>query len=303
MTRPRIGIDLGGTKIAIIAFDRQERVIHQARVPTPRNDYHASIRALRDLVLAAENAIGTTASVGIGMPGSLSPNTGLVQNSNSVWLNGTPFDRDLMAALDRPIRFANDADCFALSEATDGAGADATSVFGVIVGTGCGGGIVINGRLLAGPNGASGEWGHMPLPWQASDEHPGPRCWCGRDGCLETWLSGSGLERDHAHVTGEAVSAREIAVRAANGDPAAQATLARHLDRFSRALGVIVSILDPQMIVLGGGLSQMPHLYERLPAMVAARAFADAARVDIRRPVHGDASGVRGAARLWDHAG
>lgn len=301
MTPPRIGIDLGGTKIAIIAFDAQERLIHEARIPTPRNDYAASIRALRDLVLATEAAIGAVASVGIGMPGSISPNTGLVQNSNSVWLNGQPFHRDLITALERPLRFANDADCFALSEATDGAGAGAASVFGVIVGTGCGGGLVVDGQLLAGPNGASGEWGHMPLPWPTMEEYPGPQCWCGRHNCLETWLSGSGLERDHLVVTGERLSARDIAASAETGDPAAMATLERHLDRFARALGVLVSIIDPHVIVLGGGLSSMPHLYRRLPAMVAARAFADTARIDIRRPVHGDASGVRGAARLWDN--
>lgn len=234
------------------------------------------------------------------MPGSLSPVTGRVQNANSTWLNGRPLDRDLAAALGRPVRLANDANCFALSEATDGAAAGAASVFGVILGTGCGGGIVVDGRLVDGPLGVGGEWGHNPLPRPSADEVPGPPCWCGRHGCMETWVSGPGLAADHARATGERQSAETIAARAETGDEVALATMARHADRLARGLAHVVNILDPAVIVLGGGLSKLGHLYRNLPGLMAPHIFADAPHVDVRPPRWGDASGVRGAARLWD---
>jgi fructokinase len=223
-----------------------------------------------------------------------------MQNANSTWLNGRPFDRDLAAALSTPVRLANDANCFALSEAIDGAGENARTVFGVILGTGCGGGIVVNGRLLDGPRGIGGEWGHNPLPWTTSDEYPGPQCWCGRKGCLETWVSGPGMAADHARVTGETHTAIEIAARASAGNGAAMATLSRHAARLARGLAHVVNIIDPDVLVLGGGLSQLSHLYEQLPPLMAPHIFADQASVVIKTPKWGDASGTRGAARLWD---
>ncbi|MCT8973173.1 ROK family protein [Microbaculum marinisediminis] len=294
----RIGIDLGGTKIAGIVFDDADTVVAETRGPAPRDDYRATIAAVVDAIGALETQAGGTGTVGIGMPGSISPVTGRVQNSNSVWLNDKPFAEDVQAALGRPARFSNDANCFALSEATDGAAAGADSVFGVIMGTGCGGGVVVGGRIVEGPNRCGGEWGHTPLPWSTAEEHPGPRCWCGRLGCLETWLSGSGLERDFAQATGRALSGPEIAARAAD-DPACEAALERHVSRLARALAMITNIIDPAVIVFGGGLSQLPHLYARVPPAMAPYVFADKPKIDIRPPAHGDASGVRGAARLW----
>ncbi|MEJ8573415.1 ROK family protein [Microbaculum marinum] len=295
----RLGIDLGGTKIAGIAFDRSDRILAETRRDSPRNDYDATIAAIVDTIGELESLAGARGSIGIGMPGSVSPVTGYVQNSNSVWLNGKPFAEDTQAALGRPARFCNDANCFVLSEATDGAAAGARSVFGVIMGTGCGGGIVVNGQIVDGPNGTGGEWGHVPLPWAQPDEHPGPMCWCGRPGCLEPWISGTGLERDHEAATGEVLSARDIAARAAD-DPGCQATLDRHQSRLARALAMIVNMIDPEVIVLGGGLSQLSHLYTGLPDAMMPFIFADApVRADIRPPRFGDASGVRGAARLW----
>lgn len=296
--RLRVGVDLGGTKIAAIAFDADGAVVGETRRPAPRDDYRATVAALTDIVAEVERQAGARGSVGIGMPGSISPVTGRVQNSNSVWLNGTSFAADVQAALARPARFANDADCFALSEASDGAGAGAASVFGAILGTGCGGGIVVGGRLLTGPNRSAGEWGHSPLPWPGPEEFPGPTCWCGRRGCLETWISGTGLQMDHTARSGEALAAQDILARAP-ADPRAQETLERHLSRLARALAVIVNTLDPEVIVLGGGLSQMPHVYERLPDAIHPHVFAAAPVVTVRPPRHGDASGVRGAARLW----
>jgi fructokinase len=244
--------------------------------------------------------ITADATIGIAVPGSISPLTGLLQNANSTWLNDRPFDRDLAAALSTPVRLANDANCFALSEAIDGAGENARTVFGVILGTGCGGGIVVNGRLLDGPRGIGGEWGHNPLPWTTSDEYPGPQCWCGRKGCLETWVSGPGMAADHARVTGETHTAIEIAARASAGNGAATATLSRHAARLARGLAHVVNIIDPDVLVLGGGLSQLSHLYEQLPPLMAPHIFADQASVVIKTPKWGDASGTRGAARLWD---
>ncbi len=295
----RIGIDLGGTKIAAIAFDADDRVVFERRVSTPRDDYAGTIAAVAGLVAAAEAETGVRGTVGIGIPGSLSPVDLKVQNANSVWLIGKPFDEDLRAAIDRPLRLANDADCLALSEFCDGAAADARSVFAVILGTGCGAGVVIDGRLLAGPNATSGEWGHNPLPWPRPDETPGPGCWCGKAGCMETWVSGPGLAADHLRITGEDFSAEDIAERAVAGDDAAQSSLARHRDRVGRGLAMVINIVDPEIVVLAGGVSNLPGLAEGLPAATLPFIFARNPRVKIVRARHGDASGVRGAARLW----
>lgn len=307
MTGPRrvarIGIDLGGTKIEgrLLDVDGNEAARH--RVPAPRDDYAATLAAIADVVAHLEAGLPEPARVGVAMPGSLSPMTGRVQNSNSTWLNGKPLDHDLAAALGRSVRFANDANCFALSEATDGAAAGAASVFGVIIGTGCGGGIVIGGRVLNGPRGIGGEWGHNPLPWALPDEYPGPLCWCGRRGCMEMWASGTGLAADHERVTGERLTGEEVAQRARAGDAAAEAALARHASRLARGIASVVNIVDPEVIVLGGGLSQLEHLYRVLPALIAERVFADRPTIDLRRPKWGDASGGRGAAWLWSTEG
>ena len=293
----RFGIDLGGTKIEIAALADDGAVRLRRRVATPPG-YAATVAAIAALVRDAEAGTGVRGTVGVGIPGSLSPATGLVRNANSQALNGQPLDRDLEAALGRPVRITNDANCLAMSEAADGAGAGYRTVFAVIIGTGCGGGIVSNGRLLDGPNGTAGEWGHTPLPWMRADEFPGPRCWCGRHGCLETVLSGPGLAMDC-----DGPGARDaggIPARAAAGDAQAAAALARHADRLARALGMIVNILDPDVIVLGGGLSNMRHLYEEVPPLMARHVFGDVARTPIVPAKHGDSSGVFGAARLWD---
>lgn len=298
--QPRIGIDLGGTKIegVVMAMDGAECV--RLRVPAPRSDYDATVNAIAELVARLRQASSAVdATVGVGMPGSIAPSTGLVQNANSTWLNGRPFGRDLEARLGQSLRLANDANCFAISEATDGAAAGARSVFGVILGTGCGGGIVINQGIVNGPLSIGGEWGHNPLPWSEPGENPGPRCWCGRYGCIETWVSGPGLAADHARVTGRATSGEEIVELAGKGDPTAQASLSRHASRLARGLAHVVNLIDPELIVLGGGLSQLQHLYEQLPGLMQPFVFTDAFGVSIRPPRWGDASGVRGAARLW----
>jgi len=296
----RIGLDLGGSKIEGILLGPGAKEWARYRVATPRDDYAATIAAIVDLTARLMQGITADATIGIAVPGSISPLTGLLQNANSTWLNDRPFDRDLAAALSTPVRLANDANCFALSEAFDGAGENARTVFGVILGTGCGGGIVVNGRLLDGPRGIGGEWGHNPLPWPRSDEYPGPQCWCGRKGCLETWVSGPGMAADHANATGETHTAAEIAARASAGNGAARSTLSRHADRLARGLAHVVNLIDPDVIVLGGGLSQMSHLYEQLPQLMGPHIFADRASVVIKAPRWGDASGSRGAARLWD---
>ncbi len=300
LSRLRIGIDLGGTKIAGVVLDQSGAVIAERRIPSPQSDYAATIAALATIIGELEQSVGATATIGIGMPGSLSPKTGLVQNANSTWLNGRPLKADLESRLARPVRLANDANCFALSEATDGAGHGHDIVFGVIVGTGCGGGIVINHRVIDGPRGIGGEWGHNPLPWASADEHPGQRCWCGRLGCMETWVSGPGMAADHFRVTGETVTAADVAARAAAGDVSAQATLDRHASRLARGLAHVVNLIDPHVIVLGGGLSNMAGLYQTLPNLMQRFVLADDAAVDIRPPKWGDASGVRGAAWLWN---
>ena len=298
----RIGIDLGGTKIAGIVLGSDEQTLAEQRMPAPRGDYLSTIAAIRDLVGALQQQCGpgARAAIGIGMPGSVSPRTGLVQNANSTWLNGRGLKADLEAALGQPVRLANDANCFALSEAADGAAAGARSAFGVILGTGCGGGLVHRGQLIDGPHGIGGEWGHNPLPWMRADEFPGPQCWCGRFGCLETFVSGTGLAADFARETGLERTGEEIVTLAHEGNAAATASLARHTDRLGRGLAHVVNLFDPEVVVLGGGLSHLAHLYRDLPPVIATYVLSDSPGVDIRPPRWGDASGVRGAARLWD---
>jgi fructokinase len=298
--RLRIGLDLGGSKIEGILLSREATELARYRIATPREDYAATIAAIVDLRARLVQGTTSDASIGVAVPGSISPHTGLLQNANSTWLNGRPFDRDLEVALAAPVRLANDANCFALSEASDGAAENAHTVFGVILGTGCGGGLVVNGRLLDGPRGIGGEWGHNPLPWMTPDEYPGPSCWCGRKGCLETWVSGPGMTADHATMTGETHPAAEIAARAKAGNAAAMATLSRHADRLARGLAHVVNVVDPDVLVLGGGLSQLSHLYQLLPQLIGPHIFADHGSVAIKPPQWGDASGSRGAARLWD---
>jgi fructokinase len=303
--RQRIGIDLGGTKIAITVLAPSGEEVFTRRIATPRGDYAASLRAIAELVAEAETRLHCVgeASVGVAMPGSLSPRTGRVQNANSVWLNGQRLDADLQAALGRPVRLANDANCLALSEAADGAGAGAQSVFGVILGTGCGGGLVIGGRLVNGPLGITGEWGHNGLPWPEPSEVPGPECWCGLHGCMETWVAGPSLHRDYLEHGGEmskAATGDAVAALAAEGDDAASAAMQRHASRLARGLASVMNLLDPHVIVMGGGLSRLAHLYQTLPRLMAPFIFAEHREVTIRPPKHGDASGGRGAARLWD---
>lgn len=295
----RIGLDLGGTKIEAVALDGQGRILARQRKPTPRGDYDGTIATIVGLVGSLEADVGARGTVGLGMPGVISPATGLVKNANSVWLIGRPLHQDLERALGRAVRLANDANCFALSEASDGAGAGAEVVFGVIIGTGTGGGVVVRGQLLTGPNAVAGEWGHNPLPWAAADDEPGADCYCGRRGCIETYLSGPGLARDYLRATGQAVTGEGVVARAASGDAAAEATLARYESRMARALASIINVLDPDVIVLGGGLSNLARLYAGVPRLWGTWVFSD--RVDTRLvpPQHGDASGVRGAAWLW----
>jgi fructokinase len=298
----RIGVDLGGTKIAGIILDDDGQVAAEARVPTPREDYRGSIAAVRDMVARLESAAGGpagTASVGVGMPGALSLQTGLVKNANSTWLNGTKFDRDLAEALGRPVRVANDANCLAVSEATDGAGAGRKLVFAVILGTGVGGGIAIDGLPLTGRNAIAGEWGHNPLPWPTPDELPGRACYCGKHGCVETWLSGPGMAADHLAHTGTVLDGTAIGMAAEAGDPAALATLDRYRSRLARSLATVINVLDPDIVVLGGGVSRVSALYGPLPALLSGWCFSDGVSTPVVPALHGDASGVRGAAWLW----
>ena len=295
----RIGIDLGGTKIEGLALAADGREQQRRRIAAPRGNYDDTVRAIAGLVAALEDAAGERGTVGVGIPGAVSPATGLIKNANSTWLIGRPLAEDLSRALARPVRLANDANCFALSEATDGAAAGAAVVFGVIIGTGTGGGVVVHGRVIAGANAIAGEWGHNPLPAPADDERPGPACYCGRAGCIETFLSGPALSRDYAAGGGEAVSAREIAARAAAGEPRAVAALARYELRFARAIACVINVLDPDVIVLGGGLSNIERLYTSVPALWSPYVFSDRVATRLVRAMHGDSSGVRGAARLW----
>lgn len=296
----RLGVDLGGSKIEIVGLAADGRELLRRRIATPQGDYRATLTAIAGLVAEAEAELGQTGSVGIGIPGAESLRSGLIKNANSTCLIGQPLRHDLQTLLRREVRLANDANCFALSEAIDGAGRDVETVFGVILGTGVGGGIVIRRQVLAGANAIASEWGHNPLPRLAAADQPAPDCYCGHQGCIETYLSGPGLTADHARHTGETLDAASIECRAAAGDAACEATLRRYEDRLGRALAGVINILDPQVIVLGGGLSNMQRLYRHLPACCAPYVFSDAVDTRFLPPVHGDSSGVRGAAWLWD---
>jgi fructokinase len=295
----RLGLDLGGTKTEIIALDADGKALLRRRVATPQRDYPATVALLARLVRDAEAELGRAGSVGVGTPGAASRVDGRIKNANSTCLNGQALQQDLEAALGRPVRLANDANCLAVSEAADGAAAGAAVVFGVILGTGVGGGIVVRGEPLTGPNAIAGEWGHNALPLPAGDDLPLPACYCGRRGCVETYLSGPGMSADHARHTGVALDAAQIAAAAARGDAASEATLRRYEQRLARALAVVINVLDPDVIVLGGGLSALERLYVNVPLLWGPHVFSD--RVDTRlvRSLHGDSSGVRGAAWLW----
>lgn len=295
----RIGIDLGGTKIEIAALEPGGRIVARRRVATPSADYAATLSAIVALVTETERAIGARATVGIASPGALSPDTGVLRNSNSVWLNGRPFRRDIEQLLGRQVRLENDANCFALSEAVDGAGQGASVVFGVILGTGVGGGIVIDGRVWRGANAIAGEWGHNPLPWPRVDELPGRCCYCGRHACIETFLSGPGMAADHTLATGEQRDGEDIVAGAIAGDAGCAASLMRYEERLARSLATVINLLDPDVIVLGGGLSNVARWYETVPRLWGQHVFSDVVRTRLERHAHGDSSGVRGAAWLW----
>ncbi len=296
----RVGVDLGGTKTEAIALDAHGREMQRLRLPTPRGDYAGTIANIVSLVRQLESFSGQVGTVGVGIPGTVVGSTGLVKNANSTWLNGMPLEHDLSQALDREVRCANDANCFAVSEATDGAARGADVVFGAILGTGCGGGLTLHGRVHAGTNGVAGEWGHTPLPWPTPDEIPGPPCYCGRNGCLETWISGTGVERDFLASTGQSLRGLQIAELAANGDRVGVMALDRLVDRLGRGLAVIVNLLDPDVVVLGGGLSNLDRLYTgQLERNIAKYTFGGSTQTPVLRNMHGDSSGVRGAAWLW----
>ncbi len=299
----RFGIDLGGTKIELIALDDSGLEVFRERMATPQGDYLATLDGMVQLVQQAEASLGTSGTLGIGTPGAVSKLTGSIKNSNSICLNGRPLREDLEIRLKRPVRMANDADCFALSEAVDGAGKGYGIVFGVILGTGVGGGIVVGGQLLQGPNAIAGEWGHNPLPWMSLEEYPGPPCYCGKRGCIETFLSGPGLALDHQAKTGLKLKAPAILESVAKGDPEAEATFWRYEDRLARALAHVINLMDPDVIVLGGGLSNCDRLYRSIPALWGRYIFSDQVITPLLPPVHGDSSGVRGAAWLWGPQG
>ena len=296
----RIGIDLGGTKIEVIALSHTGCELYRHRIPTPRNDYKATIKAICDLVAHTEQKTGHTGSVGVGMPGTISPFSGLVKNANSVWLNARPFDKDLSAALNRPVRFANDANCLAVSEAIDGAGKGSNIVFAVIIGTGCGAGIAIGTKAHHGGNGIGGEWGHNPLPWPSEEERDKNPCYCGKNSCIETWVSGTGFARNFLNETGKNLSSPEIVSLADNGDELALAALKRYEDRLARSIAHVVNILDPDIIVLAGGMSNIKRLYTNLPELMKPWVFGGECETPIVPSLHGDSSGIRGAAWLWD---
>lgn len=294
-----IGVDFGGTKIEAAALGENGRFLARRRTGNP-GDYESALGAVRDLVSEVEKEAGARVDViGVGGPGSVSPRTGVMRNANTVWLNGRRFREDLESTLGRPVRLANDANCLALSEAVDGAAAGERTVFAVIVGTGCGSGVVIDGRLLEGANGIAGEWGHTPLPWAMADEIPGPECWCGKRGCVETWVSGPGMARDHAVRTSQVLTAETIVAAARNGDVDARITFERYIDRLGRALAVICNILDPDVFVFGGGISNVQEIYARLPGAIRPHVFSDVWDAKLAPAAWGDSSGVRGAARLW----
>ena len=295
----RIGVDLGGTKIAAIALSASGSILARHRIPTPKGNYQLTVKAIVDLISAIEKELGGSGTIGIGTPGTISPTAGLIKNANSTVLIGHALDKDLSSALGREVRLANDANCFALSESVDGAGVGAEIVFGVIIGTGTGGGIAIRRKILTGVNAIAGEWGHNPIPWPRQDELPGPQCYCGQQGCLETFLSGPGLSRDFRDATGTHSEPPEIVRLAEANDPAAEACLSRYEDRLARGLAHVINILDPEVIVLGGGMSNIHRLYQHVPRLWAQYVFSDRVETKLVRPVHGDSSGTRGAAWLW----
>ena len=295
----RIGIDLGGTKIEALAIDEHGIELARHRVDTPRDDYDATIKAIVALVQRMEVETGKTGTVGAGIPGTISRVTGLVKNANSTWLNGRPFHRDLIVTLGREVRVANDANCLAVSEATDGAAAGVRFVYGVILGTGCGGGVALEGCVHDGPNGVAGEWGHNPLPWPKPEESPGPPCYCGKRGCMEMWVSGTGIALDYKNVTGRARTTREIVADFAAGDHAASETVERFEDRLARGLSNVINILDPDVIVVGGGVSRVEHIYTALPKLLPKYVFGGEVSTPVVQAKYGDSSGVRGAAWLW----
>lgn len=295
----RIGVDVGGTKIEAIALTDNGETLARVRTPTPRGEYQATIEEIARLVFDLERSCGQRGSIGVGIPGTISSATGLVKNANSTWLNGRPLADDLRHTLARDVRFANDANCFALSEATDGAASGAHIVFGVILGTGTGGGLVVGGRVVEGANGIAGEWGHNPLPWPRAGELPGPSCYCGRSGCIETFLSGAGLTREYADAADAIVSAEAVAARADTGNRDAARCLDQYVDRCARALASVINIVDPDVIVLGGGLSNIAQLYTSVPARWTPYIFSDVVATRLVKAEHGDSSGVRGAAWLW----
>ncbi len=297
--RVRIGIDWGGTKIEALAMDGDGRELLRVRIPTPRHDYEGSICAAAELVASIEREVGSTGPVGVGIPGTIVPATGLVKNANSTWLNGRPLEKDLSIALGREVRCVNDANCLAVSEAVDGAAGGRSVVFAAILGTGCGAGIALQGRMHSGLNGLAGEWGHNPLPWQRADEYPGELCYCGQRGCIEGWLSGPALEADYRRGAGAMLPASEIAAAAEAGEAQAMAALERYEDRLARALAHVVNLLDPDIVVLGGGLSRIERLYRNVPPKIGEWAFGKSAATPVVPAKHGDSSGVRGAARLW----
>lgn len=294
----RIGVDLGGTKIEAIALNDQGETLQRRRVNTPRDNYEDILNAITTLVQGLEAELGQEGSVGIGIPGAISPATDLVKNANTTCLIGQPLQLHLSEALGREVRIANDADCFTVSEANDGAATGAGSVFGVIIGTGCGGGIVINGQLVSGPNAIAGEWGHNPLPWPQEIELPGPACYCTKHGCIETWLSGTGLQNDFVRHGGEPWKAQQIARAAEEGNELAEQALQRYEDRMARALASVINIIDPEVIVLGGGMSNVERLYNNVPKLWGDYVFSDHVATKLLPPKHGDSSGVRGAAWL-----
>ena len=295
----RIGVDLGGTKIEAVALDDAGSELAKQRVATPRGNYPGTLDAIAELVSTLEQQTGQSGTVGVGMPGSFSTVTGVVRNANSTWLIGQPFDHDLQARLGREVRFANDANCLAVSEAVDGAGAGAAVVFAVILGTGVGGGVALNGKVHNGHNAIGGEWGHNPLGWMEPEEFPGPDCYCGKRGCIETFVSGTGFEQDFLRTTGERIRGLEIVARAASGDADADAALQRYEHRLARSIATLANVLDPDVFVLGGGMSNLPQIYETLSRLVPNWTLGGEFTTPIRPAKHGDSSGVRGAARLW----
>ncbi|MCW2478432.1 fructokinase [Candidatus Symbiopectobacterium sp. NZEC135] len=301
----RIGIDLGGTKTEVIALSDRGETLYRHRLPTPRDDYQGTLHTIATLVNQAEQATGMTGSVGVGIPGTLSPLSHHVKNANSVWLNDQPLDNDLSALLQRPVRLANDANCLAVSEAVDGAGAGLDVVFAIIIGTGCGAGIALNGRAHAGRNGIAGEWGHNPLPWQNEQERQFAQaepCYCGQRGCIETFISGTGFATDYRHVTGHACNGETIVSLARQGDSAAEQALQRYEQRLAKSIAHVINLVDPDVVVLGGGMSNVPRFYQTLPALITPWIFGQECTTPIRQATHGDSSGVRGAAWLWPAA-